>query len=148
MTRPFKLTAPRALERQEQAALFQWAAVEANRDPRLKLLNASQNGMRTTPQQAKRAKDCGMKKGYPDVFLPVAAGGWHGLFIELKRKGGVPSDVSKEQREWIWNLVEQDYQAVVAFGWEDAVTLIQEYLGHKKPAEAGLCSGSQPADHN
>lgn len=129
MSKPFKLTAPRALEHQEQAALFQWASVEARRDPRLLLLNASQNGLRaSSAQMAKRAKDCGMKKGFPDVFLPVAAGGWHGLFIEMKRKGGVNSDVKKEQQEWISELRHHGYKAEVAFGWEHAVSIITAYL--------------------
>lgn len=125
----FKLTAPRALESAEQAALFVYAGMQARNDPRWELLNASQNGMRASSiQQAARAKKCGMKKGYPDVFLPVASGGWHGLFIEMKRKNGVLSDVTKEQHQWIWRLIEQDYQAVVAFGWEQAVALIHDYL--------------------
>jgi hypothetical protein len=125
----FKLTAPRALERQEQQALFQWAAIEARRDGRLLLLNASQNGLRASSiQQARQAKDCGMKKGYPDLFLPVAAGNWHGLFIELKRKGGKASDVSAEQLWWLAELKAQGYCTRVAFGWEQAVQQIQQYL--------------------
>lgn len=151
MAKPFKLTAPRALEHQEQAALFQWAAVEARRDPRLKLLNASQNGLPASSiQQAVLAKKCGMKRGYPDVFLPVAARGWHGLFIEMKRRDGVASDVSPEQRQWLADLTEQGYQAVIAFGWEQAARLIEGYLGMdstKTPHEAGICAVTA-ADHN
>lgn len=128
-SKPFRLTAPRAMEHQEQAALFQWAAVEARRDPRLLLLNASQNGLRASSiQQAAQAKKCGMKKGFPDVFLPVAARGWNGLFIEMKRKDGVASDVSPEQRQWLADLTAQGYRAVVCFGWESAVKTIGEYL--------------------
>lgn len=146
MTKPFKLTAPRALEHQEQAALFQWAAIEARRDPRLLLLNASQNGLRASSiQQAVLAKKCGMKKGFPDVFLSVAANGWHGLFIEMKRKGGVPSDISDEQRGWIIALLEQRYWAVVCFGWEQAVAQIEMYLGRDSSmAEQRVCTPSVP----
>jgi hypothetical protein len=52
----FKLTPPRALERQEQQALFQWAAIEARRDGRLLLLNASQNGLRAVVDSRRRAR--------------------------------------------------------------------------------------------
>lgn len=136
MSQPFKLKAPRALEHQEQAALFQYAAIQARNDPRWSLLNASQNGLPASSiHQARQAKACGMKKGFPDVALPVPAGGYHGLFIEMKRKGGVPSDVSPEQREWLARLNEQGNLAVVAFGWAQAVEQIQQYLSaHKKPA--------------
>ena len=145
--KPFKLTAPHVLERVEQEALFQWAAVMTPKEPRLRLLNASLNGMRASSiHQAVAAKKSGMKKGYPDVFLPVAARGWHGLFIELKRKDGKASDVSREQHQWLLDLNEQDYQAVIAFGWEQAVRLIEGYLGMeqatKNPHEAGICAGS------
>jgi hypothetical protein len=138
MSRPFKLKAPRALEYQEQAALFQWASVEARRDPRLLLLNASQNGLRASSiHTAKRAKDCGMKKGFPDLFLPVASGGRYGLFVELKRVGGTPCEVSPEQSWWLEQLSEQGYRAVVAYGWQDAAEQIEKYL-NKKPALGGL----------
>ena len=127
--KPFKLTAPRPLEHQEQAALFQYAAVQELRDPRWAMLNASQNGMRASSiHQARQAKACGMKKGFPDISFPVPANGYHGMYIELKRQGGVPSDVSKEQRVWLALLDSQGYLAVVAYGWDDAVKQIEKYL--------------------
>lgn len=58
----------------------------------------------------------------------MAAGGYHGLFIEMKRKGGVPSDVTPEQRAWLERLNAQGYRASVAFGWEDAAEKIMVYL--------------------
>lgn len=125
----YRLTMPPpALERQEQAALFRLAENRARRDPRWSLLNASLNGLPTTIPQAVLAKKCGMKKGYPDLFLPVAARGYHGLFIELKRKDGTPSDVTLEQRAWLDRLSVQGYRASVAFGWEDAANQITAYL--------------------
>jgi len=126
--RAFKLTAPHVLERVEQEALFAWAAVMAPKEPRLRLLNASLNGVRLALHQAVMAKKGGMKKGYPDVHLPVAYGGYHGLFIEMKRKDGKPSDVSREQRAWLADLSEQGYQTAVCFGWEEAARLIAGYL--------------------
>lgn len=124
----FKLTAPSALEHVEQEALFRWAAVEAQRDARLNLLNASLNGVRLAPHQAVMAKRSGMRRGYPDVFLPVPSHGFHGLFIEMKRKDGVQSDVKPEQREWLAALRDQGYHAVVCFGWENAAQVIALYL--------------------
>lgn len=129
MSRPFRLTAPPPpKECDEQTALFIWAALAARTDPRLHLLNASQNGLHTSPQQARRAKACGMKAGVPDLDLPVSCQGYHGLRIELKRRRGVPSDVSAAQQWWLQQLREQGYRAEVCYGWESARQVITEYL--------------------
>lgn len=126
----FRLAAYHALEEQEQAALFRFAAIQARSDPRWSLLNASQNGLAASSKAAAaRAKACGMKKGFPDVSLPVPASGYHGLYVEMKRKDGVPSDVKPEQREWLARLNAQGYRAEVAYGWAHAVEVITDYLG-------------------
>lgn len=128
-TKPLRLTALIPLERDEQKALFKWAAIETRRDARLALLNSSQNGIRTTVQNGRHAKECGMKRGYPDVNLPVPCGDYHGLYIEMKRRNGTPFDLRPEQLWWISRLREQGYYAVVAYGWEDAASIIRRYLG-------------------
>ena len=127
--KPFKLKSPHVLEHVEQEALFLWAAAMERKEPRLALLNASLNGVRLRPHQASMAKKGGMKRGYPDLFLPAANGLFHGLFIELKRKDGKPSDASKEQRQWLAALSEQGYLTALCFGWEEAAALIGRYLG-------------------
>ena len=129
--KPLRLTAPIPLERDEQKALFKWAAIETRRDARLALLNSSQNGIRTTVQNGRLAKECGMKRGHPDVNLPVPCGGYHGLYIEMKRRNGSRSDLRPEQLWWMSRLNEQGYCAVVAYGWEDAVKIILGYLRAK-----------------
>ena len=98
-------------------------------EPRLALLNSSQNGLRVSIRTAIKAKAGGMRRGFPDVFLPVPCNGQHGLFLEMKRKGGRPSDLSPDQRQWLAALREQGYAAQVAFGWEEAVRIILAYLG-------------------
>ena len=101
----FRLTARYMAEHEEQVALFRWAAISERTDPRLKLLNASQNGLSASSiGAAARAKAAGMKAGYPDVFLPVPSQGMAGLYIEMKRRDGVPSDVSAAQRWWLTEL--------------------------------------------
>jgi hypothetical protein len=138
----FKLTPPRALERQEQQALFQWAAIEARRDARLGLLFAIPNGTAASSMaEAALAKRTGRKKGVPDLFLPIpmsrkahALDGsivckqFSGMFIEMNRKDGKPSDLSPEQRDWLASLEHQGYKTVVAYGWQAAANAISEYL--------------------
>ena len=124
----------RNIEFNIQKQIFEWANMSIRKYPELKLLNASLNGVKLTSKVAgARAKQGGMKKGFPDLFLPVARKGFHGLFIELKRdenkilniKKGV---VSKEQHDWIDELNKQGYLAVVCYGFDSAVCVIAEYL--------------------
>jgi hypothetical protein len=114
------------LEWEHQASIFEWAVVSIRKYPKLKLLNGSLNGVRLTIGQAVKAKRAGMKKGYPDISLPVACGGYHGLFIELKRKySGV---VGKEQKLWLKALNDEGYKAEVCRGADEAIDLIIRYL--------------------
>jgi len=125
----FRLTARRALEHEEQAAIFAWARIEARRDPRLELLHAIPNGMAVSSiAEASRAKRTGRKAGVPDMCLPVPAKGFHGLYLELKRTGGTPCDVRPEQSWWLAQLGLQGYCVSVAYGWEEAVGFIKQYL--------------------
>ena len=115
-------------EYDNQKALFEWAKLNENKYPELKLLNASLNGVRMRIGQAMKAKRAGMKKGYPDIFLPVARGDYHGLFIELKVKGNYPT---KEQKWWLNELKKQGYKACVCYGFEEARQTILNYLNNK-----------------
>lgn len=113
-------------EAQEQATLFSWARMKLGKYPELRLLFHVANGGTRDPIEAKHLKDQGVKPGVPDLFLPVARGLWHGLFIELKRqKGGRVSDA---QREWLTDLEREGYRAELACGWQEAAEIILEYL--------------------
>ena len=115
-------------EYQEQCAIFEFAQImiATNQYPELVLLNGSLNGVRLNIGQAKKAKNTGMKRGYPDIFLPVSRGGYHGLFIELKKvKGGV---LSSYQKDWLTDLRDQGYYACVCRGTDAAKRLLVKYL--------------------
>jgi len=110
----------------EQTALFEWASYH----PELKWLFSIPNGGNRNPREAARLKAQGVKPGVSDIFLPVARGGYQGLFIELKRrKAHGPSRVSKPQSEFLYDMTEEGYRAVVCYGAEDAMRVITEYMG-------------------
>ena len=114
------------LEDAEQRVIFQWAAMETAARPELGLLYAIPNGGKRAIKTAVALKKQGVKRGVPDMCLPVARNGYHGLYIELKRqKGGT---VSETQKEWIAALAEQGYKAVVCRGADEAIGTIKEYL--------------------
>lgn len=113
-------------EEVEQTCLFRWAAYSLGAHPELKLLHAIPNGGKRSKSEAARMKAAGVKAGVPDMFLPVARGGSHGLYIELKRiKGG---RVSAEQLAWMEELTREGYTCAVCHGWEEARKVIQTYL--------------------
>lgn len=114
-------------EYREQEMIFEWAQLYSNKYPDLKLLNGSLNGVRLTIGQAVKCKKIGMKKGCPDINLPVVCYPYAGLYIELKRMKG--SSTSKDQKWWIARLREQGYRAEIIKGHIEAIKLIKNYLG-------------------
>lgn len=112
-------------ESQEQQALFQWAAIAERQYPELRLLHAIPNSGKRHIITAVRMKAEGQKAGVSDIFLPVARHGFHGLYIELKIKGG---RVSPSQADWIKLTTVQGYKSIVCVGWEDARMEIEGYL--------------------
>lgn len=115
------------LEEDEQIALFRWAAYEAAAVPELALLHHIPNGGKRNKAIAAKFKRMGVKAGVPDIFLPVARGGCHGLYIELKRLKH--SGTSANQDGWIAALREQGYRVDVCKGWDAARETIMDYLG-------------------
>lgn len=116
-------------ESQQQQLLFEWAALSAGRWPELALMYHIPNGGSRSKSEAGRFRAEGVKAGVPDICLPVARGGYHGLYIELKRvKGG---RVSPAQQGWIAALRDQGYCTCVCKGWDDAAHVIKKYLENK-----------------
>ena len=113
-------------ETAEQQTLFQWARMMCGKWPELKLLYHIPNEGERSQKTGARMKAEGLKKGVPDICLPVARGGNHGLYIELKRVEN--SRVTQEQLEWIEALMAQGYVAAVCRGCDEAIRLITDYL--------------------
>jgi len=119
-------------ESEEQQALFQWAHFQKGKYPELELLYHTPNGGRRSKAEAGRFRAEGVKSGVPDVFLPVARGGYFGLYIEMKRRKG--GKVSDAQVELFPKLRKQGYQVEVCKGWEAAAETIKIYMA-MKPTE-------------
>lgn len=114
-------------EEYEQICLFKWAALESGAHPELALLHAIPNGGKRIPREAARMKAGGVKAGVPDMFLPVAREGCHGLYIELKRRDG--GRVSRQQVAWMDALARQGFKVALCHGWHAACEEIMRYLG-------------------
>ncbi len=108
------------LEREEQAAVIAWA----DSHPEAWVLFAIPNGQYRRGERP----EPGMRPGIPDMFLPLARGGASGLFVEMKRSNGKPSDVRDDQKFWIETLLNRGYWAVVCYGANEAIAEIECYL--------------------
>ena len=70
-------------------------------------------------------KASGLVPGVSDLFLMIPKDGWHGLFIEMKVRGGKLSD---SQKEFMGLATLMGYQAVVCYGFDEAKDAITNYL--------------------
>ena len=116
-------------EGEEQATLFKWAELKSGKRPELRLLFHIPNGGSRGKAEAAHFKAEGVKPGVPDLFLPVARGPYHGLFIEMKRQKG--GKISEAQKAWLEGLTMQGFLAAVCYGWKDAAELIENYLDER-----------------
>lgn len=114
-------------EHEMQVSLFQWAAYNTVKYPELKLMFAVPNGGARNIVVARKLKAEGVKRGVPDIFLPVPRGTHAGLFIELKAGKNKPT---LEQKEWAQGLMSMGYHVVLCYSWEEAVERIKTYFGH------------------
>ena len=113
-------------EAAEQIKLFRWVdLVSKNYYPELRLLYHVPNGGSRNELEAVNLKKQGVRSGVPDLCLPVARGGYHGLYIEMKYGKNKPT---KKQWEWIEALREQGYAVSICWSYEAARAEIEKYL--------------------
>ena len=113
-------------EEQEQMAVIEWRDLMVNQFPELRLLIHIGNGGWRSKPEAVRFKKMGVHPGVSDLFLPVARGGFHGLWVEMKRQKG--GKLSPDQKQWIEDMTDQRYMAVRADGAEQACDILYKYL--------------------
>ena len=106
-------------EADEQRAVVEWCAWR-----RIPVFHIPNGGSRH-PAEAARLKAQGVKAGVPDLCIPVARGGFHSLYIEMKAPKG---RVSEKQREWLALLSEQGMRAIVCYGADSAIKAIEAYM--------------------
>ena len=123
----------RSSEHGGQAALIIWARLCERHVPELRLLFAIPN---QGAGRNKRLQQEGVSPGYPDLALDVARGGFHGLRIEMKTKGGRLSAV---QKRWHELLAAQGFMVAICWDWPSARAYILEYL--KRDAATGKRKG-------
>jgi len=144
-----KCSSKQASEHSMQCAVIAWAAMQTSVMPGLRWLYAIPNGAffggemktlkggRKIPMGAIRMaklKREGLRTGVPDLCLPVARGGFHGLYIEMK--AGDAGTLSDDQETWLTGLRAEGHAAVVCRSAEEAINTLRRYLN--PPRERGF----------
>lgn len=115
-------------EHELQKQVVDWAKLNAERWPELDLLYAIPNGARlSSKREAAKLKAEGMNNGVPDLCLPSAHCGAHGLYIEMKYGDNKPSE---RQVWWMDRLNDEGYITVCCWTAEDAIQSLIDYLSN------------------
>jgi len=114
-------------EHQEQVALVTWFRLQYKHYKYC--LFAIPNGGSRHIVTAVKLKAEGVLAGVSDLFLMIPKGEYHGMFIEMKAKGG---KLSESQKEFIKAASLMNYKAVVCFGFDEAKEAITKYLQESK----------------
>ena len=80
---------------------------------------------RRAKQRGARSVKEGVKSGIADTFLPIARGGYNGLFIELKTATGT---LSHNQRQWMEHCNKCNYLYRIARSADDFEKIIADYM--------------------
>ena len=120
-----------ATETQHQIALLKWSRQPKIRTawPELKLLYHIKNETKEGAAQVAVDRAMGVKKGVPDLCLPVARWKYHALYIEMKNEKG---RTRPEQEWWLDALKEEGAMTCVCKGWQAAVQALEWYLSLEK----------------
>lgn len=106
----------------EQEAVVQWCFYNQI------LIFAIPNGGSRNKLEAANLKRQGVKAGVPDLFVPVARRGFHGLFIEMKYG---KNKTTSAQDDWLNALNREGYLAKVCYGYAEAVELLKYYFSEE-----------------
>lgn len=109
---------PKSTEAEEQITVVDFCRISG-----IPVVHIPNEGKRSPWRGAEEVR-MGLARGFPDLFLPIARGKYHGLMIEMKAQNG---RLSAEQRGWLTTLRENGYATAVCYGAEEAINIIKKY---------------------
>jgi hypothetical protein len=122
-----KLSLKPMTECQHQIALVKWARLN-----QLSIVHIPNEGQRSA-QGGAILGHMGMSKGFPDLFVAEARGGYFGMFLEVKRNRRYRAWEMKTptwicQKAWLHTLNQKGYLAQFIFGFEEGIQVLKMYL--------------------
>lgn len=123
-------------ETRHQINVIKWSQQPSIRSkwPELALLYHIKNETTEGKERVAVDRSMGVKKGVPDLCLPVPRGKYHGLYVELKNETGRTSEA---QEWWGEKLLGQGYMWEVCRGWQSAVRVLEWYMSLNGGASDG-----------
>ncbi|MBK3779857.1 VRR-NUC domain-containing protein [Paraburkholderia aspalathi] len=94
----------------------------------LLLIHIPNGGFRKNAFEGWRLKQQGVRAGVSDLFLPVARGGFFGLWIEFKAAPPNDAQPTDDQLEWLELMRAQGYHAELCLGVEAALAVLDRYM--------------------
>lgn len=116
---------PCPTEFQEAKMFWQWSSYHPIAKNHL---FAVPNGGSRNVLEASNLKKTGVRAGVSDYFFAYPHNGKSGLFIELKRSDKKVSKLTAQQSLWLETCERVGYSVKVAYGADDAIRSINEYL--------------------
>lgn len=89
------------------------------------LIYAIPNGGQRNATVAAKLKAEGVLRGVPDLSIPEARNGYHGLYIEMKAGKNKPTD---EQKNVMQRLCEAGYKCEVCYSFDEFRQIVNDYL--------------------
>lgn len=108
-----------------QVAVVTRSLALAEKHPSILLIHAIPNGGWRGAKTGASLKAEGVIPGIPDLFLPVARCGFHGLYLELKKRGGKVKD---DQWEVMEALHAEGYFVRITNHLQTALSILENYL--------------------
>lgn len=125
---------------QRDIVQFVGYAMTYNGRPLTDYLYSVPNGGKRNAREAARLKAQGVKAGVPDLVLPIAVGGYGGLYIELKYgKNGL----TNHQLDFHQRLREGGQRVVTCWTLTETVNQLCDYL---RPGGLFMLRAEPPAE--
>lgn len=130
----------RRSEDTEQKTVIQWARLCSGRWPELKLLHHIPNGGSRNQKEAAKLKRMGVLAGVADLHLPVARGGYHSLYIEMKYDDG---RIQQSQKDFLKAAAAEGNYCIVCYSSADAIQMLEMYLHHRTIENLSIVKGGK-----
>lgn len=118
-----KIKAPLPYEWQEQVTVIEYCQYNNI------LCNHTPNEGKRSFSEGRKLKQMGLSPGFPDISILEPKGKYHGLYIEMKRKGNKATD---DQIKWLMELRARGYATVLCYSADEAISKIQKYMELRK----------------
>lgn len=110
---------PTPSESEEQIAVIEYCDLKG-----IPIYHIANEGKRTR-YTGDLLKRMGMRKGVPDLCVPLARGKYHGFYIEMKSQTGKPTN---DQISWLKTLKSNGYATAICYGADEAIGKIEKYM--------------------